>query len=291
MRHRLQNIATARSEDLQFLLTRYSLERLLYRLSISPHKDRFVLKGAMLFQVWTDQQYRPTRDLDFLGRGEISAADAKRIFAEICRQPVLDDGLDFDAEAVRVEPIRENNDYRGLRVKFECRLGNARIPIQIDIGLGDAITPRAQQIDYPVLLDSPKPRLKAYPRETVIAEKFQAMVSLGIANSRFKDFYDIWMLSRLFSFDGELLSRAIAATFKRRKTQLPAQTPIALSNEYAADGTNWRGFLSRNTLDDQAQTFVQVVRTLRNFLLPPVQALVDAKSFKMTWPSGGPWRL
>lgn len=232
VRQRLMNLARAQNEDFQLVLTRYALERLLYRLSQSEHRDVFVLKGAMLFQLWGDQPHRPTRDLDLLGRGDNSIPRFERIFREVCELAVQDDGLVFNAESVRGDTIKEDQEYEGLRLKLDCHLENARIPIQIDIGFGDVVTPAATEVTYPVLLDFPAPVLPAYSRESVVAEKFQAMVMLGIANSRMKDFYDLWMLARQFKFQGPVLCQAIQATFERRRAPVPADVPVALSAEF-----------------------------------------------------------
>ena len=235
VRQRLMNVARAQKEDFQLILTRYALERLLYRLSQSKYRDVFVLKGAMLFQLWGDQPHRPTRDLDLLGRGENSIPRFERIFQEVCDRPVEEDGLVFNAESVHGETIKEDQEYEGLRLTLDCRLENARIPIQIDIGFGDVVTPATSELSYPVLLDFPAPILAVYSRESVVAEKFQAMVMLGIANSRMKDFYDLWVLARQFEFQGPMLCQAIRATFERRRTSVPAEVPLALSAEFSND--------------------------------------------------------
>lgn len=203
-------------EDFQFVLMRYGAERLMYRLSRSEHAASFVLKGAMLFLVWTGAQYRATKDMDLLALKSASVERLRDIFRELCQLPVTQDGLTFDPESVQVGEIREDNLYQGVRVTLMAGLGKARVPIQVDIGFGDVVTPKAVQTDFPTLLDLPAPRLAIYPKETVVAEKFQAMVKLGMANSRMKDFYDVWTLSREFDFDGGVLSTALQATFKRR---------------------------------------------------------------------------
>jgi predicted nucleotidyltransferase component of viral defense system len=291
VRERLRKLAAARKEDFQLVLTRYGLERLLYRLSRSPHAELFILKGAMLFQLWTDQPHRPTRDLDLLGRGGNSIAEVVAAFRDVCNQAVEEDGLEFAAESVHGERIREDQEYEGIRVHCQARLENARIPLQVDVGFGDAVTPAATGVRYPTLLDFPAPTLRAYRRETVIAEKFQAMIFLGIANSRMKDFYDLWVLARDFAFDGSPLSRAIQATFRRRQTALPAAAPLALTAEFAADAVKrkqWQAFLSKSKLDEGAG-LAEVVVVLHDFLMPPVQALAAREPFERKWPAGGPW--
>jgi predicted nucleotidyltransferase component of viral defense system len=220
VRERLLTLARQKGQSFELLLTRYANERLLHRLSLSPHRHRFVLKGAMLMTTWFDDPHRPTRDVDFLGYGD-SAPDAMLVtFREICAIEV-NDGMVFDIDALRVELIREELEYGGLRLRTTGRLAGARITVIIDIGFGDAIEPGLDEVNLPVLLDLPQPRLRVYARETVIAEKFQAMVMLGLANSRMKDFYDVWILSRSYAFDDDRLPRAIAATFERRGTAIP----------------------------------------------------------------------
>ncbi|MFZ2100093.1 MAG: nucleotidyl transferase AbiEii/AbiGii toxin family protein, partial [Oricola sp.] len=209
VRARLLNLSKANGQSFDLVLTRFALERLLFRLSQSPHADRFVLKGAMLMMSWFDDPHRGTRDLDLLGFGDPSEAAMLATFRDILAQDA-EDGVVFDPDTLRVDRIREELDYGGLRLRAIASVGGARINLTIDIGFGDALEPGAEVVDYPVMLDLPAPRLRAYARETVIAEKFQAMVALGRANSRMKDFYDIWILSQSFSFDDERLAQAIA---------------------------------------------------------------------------------
>jgi predicted nucleotidyltransferase component of viral defense system len=228
VRGRLLNIAKARRQPFELLLTRYALERLLYRLSITKHRDRFVLKGAMLMTTWFDDPHRPTRDLDLLGPGDPEPDVVLGTFREICAVKA-DDGAVFDVDELTIDRIREGLEYGGLRMKTTATIGGSRVRIVVDIAFGDSIEPGAEDTELPVLLDLPAPRLRAYPRETVIAEKFQAMVMLGRANSRMKDFYDIWLLSRSYEFTGDGLARAIAATFVRRKTPIPTELPDALT--------------------------------------------------------------
>lgn len=202
VRQRLLERSRQRGEDFQFILSRYASERLLYRLSVSPHREGFVLKGALLFLLWGGELHRPTRDLDLLGFGDSSVAALEKVFRELCATTVEDDGLVFVAESVVAGQIREDQEYGGVRVKLVAMLERAKIPMQVDIGFGDAITPAARWHNYPTLLDAPPPRLRTYPRETVVAEKLEAMVSLGMSNSRMKDFYDVAVLARQFDFDG-----------------------------------------------------------------------------------------
>jgi len=221
VRDRLLQLARRRGEDFQLILTRYGLERLLYRLSQSEYRDRFILNGAVLFTLWDDQPNRATRDVDFLGFGDSDEDAVRDAFRALCKTAVADDGLVLHVDSVRVDPIRDVTEYGGMRVTLLGELAGARIPIQADIGFGDAVTPEPERIEYPTLLGSPAPLLRAYPRETVVAEKYQALVHLGMANSRMKDFYDLWVMTQRFEFDGATLSEAISNTFARRETQSP----------------------------------------------------------------------
>ena len=238
-------------ETFDLVLTRYALERFLYRLGTSQYADRFVLKGAMLLAVWGGGPHRPTRDLDFLGYGEFSDEQLIDSFRQICRTQVEPDGLAFNIEGIRVTEIREQEEYNGRRVQFVAELGSTRIPIQVDIGFGDTVTPEVHEISYPTLLEFPAPKIRAYPRESVVSEKLQAMVSLGMANSRMKDFYDIRMMAQQFPFEGEVLVEAIKRTFDRRRTEIPKQLPMALSDEFVSDSDKikqWEAFLNRTGL-------------------------------------------
>lgn len=286
VRQRLMNVARERGEEFQFVLTRYGLERLLYRLAQSAHAGLFVLKGAALFQLWTGQPHRSTRDLDLLGQGTPSADRLRDLFQEVCSTSTEDDGLVFLADGIEAEQIKEQDEYQGIRLRIDARLGNARIPLQVDVGFGDAITPGPQSVTYPTLLEYPAPQLQAYPRETVVAEKFQAMVQLGIANSRMKDFYDVWTLARQFDFDGPQLSAAIRATFERRQTPLPTSTPLALTSEFATDrskATQWTAFLRKGGLVATPPSLEAVAALLESFLMPPTLALATTSPWSSTW--------
>jgi predicted nucleotidyltransferase component of viral defense system len=293
VRQRLLNRARERGEDFQRVLTYYAVERLLYRLSRSAHHERFVLKGAMLFSVWSGVPHRATRDLDLLGHGDNAVSALEEVFREIFRTKVEDDGIGFVEESIRGEEIRDEQEYQGVRLAFLARLAGARIPIRVDVGFGDVVSPPPEKVTYPTLLDLPAPRLLAYSREGVVAEKFQAMVMLGIANSRMRDFFDVWYLAHQFEFVGARLCGAIQATFGRRRTPLPPQAPLALTAEFHGDRgkqLHWGAFLRRAGLDAHRKTLPQVVESLRAFLLPPTAALAKAAPFEMVWPPGGPWR-
>jgi len=291
VRRRLLNWSRDHSEDF-LTLTRYAIERLLYRLSQSQYADRFVLKGALLLALWTRRLYRPTRDLDLLGYGESSQGALTSAFRELCSMNVEADGLVFDPHSVRVTEIREEEEYGGQRVQMVAMLGNARIALRVDVGFGDVVTPAAREVEYPTLLELPAPRLRAYPQETVIAEKLQAMVALGMTNSRMKDFYDVWMMSRELTFDGRVLARAIRRTFECRQTALPCATPVALTSAFALQpekGVQWKAFLSRNGLEADSAEFARIVADLHGFLMPPLAAVVSGQGYDGTWHAGGPW--
>ena len=268
VRARLLAIAKERKQTFDLILTRYAIERLLYRLGNSRFRDRFVLKGAMLMTTWFDVPFRPTRDLDLLGYVDPEAEGIVAIFAEVCAIEG-NDGVVFDGKGLTVDRIREELEYGGLRLRTDADIGGATVRVSIDIGFGDATEPGLEEIDYPVLLDSPAPHLRAYVRETVIAEKFQAMVVLGRANSRMKDFYDIWLLSRTNSFEDDRLSRAIAATFERRRTDIPIDIPDALTSAFAKDPAKqqqWAAFV--RGLEEEAPPLADIVAELAEFLMP-----------------------
>lgn len=268
---RLLQRAKAEQRGYNQVLIRYGLERFLYRLSISRHADHFVLKGALLFDLWFDVPLRPTRDIDLLGFGLAELPHLIEAFREICSQSVVvDDGMQFNPDSVTADEIRKEANYSGIRIKLDGLLGNARCTVQVDIGYGDAVTPPPESADYPVLLnDLPAPRLRVYPRYTVVAEKLEAIISLGIVNSRMKDYFDLWVLCKHCSFDSETLSRAIHATLERRQTPAPASLPFGLSDGFAFDEQKqrqWTAFLSKNSLE--SLSLPEIVLRLREWLSP-----------------------
>ncbi len=292
---RLLNHAKTHGEDFNLLLLRYGVERLLYRLSISPHADRFVLKGASLFLAWKVQHYRVTKDADLLGLGSADAEHLVGIFKELC-QAVSDDVdvIEFMPDTVRAVPIREEQEYGGIRVTLVGLLHQARIPLQVDIGFGDVVTPGPERIEFPTLLGAPAPLLLAYPRYTMVAEKLEAMVRLGIANSRMKDFYDVWLLSRLFEFDGQTLCEAIRNTLRQRSTPLPGGLPMAFTDEFRKDAqkqTQWRAFVWKSKTENVSGNIDAVIDDLSAFLMPVIEAARGDEHFELLWPQGGPWGL
>jgi hypothetical protein len=291
IRKQLQNVAKKTNRPFQEVLEYFAMERFLFRLSRSPHASRFVLKGALMFRTWNAPASRPTRDIDLLGRMDNSLAAVVPVFQDVCNQQVEPDGMVFHADTVTGQAIKEDADYAGVRVTFRATLQNSRIAMQIDIGFGDVLTPAAVASEYPTILELPAPTLNGYPRETVIAEKFEAMVKLGLVNSRMKDFYDIWLLARQFDFDGMLLSTAITRTFANRKTAI-APSPFALTPAFPADADKqkqWRAFLRKSGLNDAPGELQEVVDVLGPFLLPLVVAIVDGQKFNQAWQAPGPW--
>ena len=267
VRARLLSRAKEQGMDYNLILTKYALERLLYRLSVSPWGDAFVLKGALLFDLWFDQPHRPTRDMDLLGFGSAEIADVAAMFREVCAL-MNEDGITFDPATVSAAAIRKEANYAGVRVTLLGMLDGARCAVQVDVGYGDAVTPEPLRASYPVLLaDMSPPVLRVYPAYTVVAEKYHAMVSLGMVNTRLKDYFDLWFLARNFAFDPALLQDAIAATFARRSTSLPQQLPLGLSDTFAQDATKvqqWKSFLRKNKL--QAPPLNTVMAELRPLL-------------------------
>jgi hypothetical protein len=261
IRARLKQHADATKQDFNLVLTRYGLERLLYRLSISEHAPNFLLKGALLFQLWYGQEHRPTRDADLLDFGPDDVPTLVAVFQSVSDLAV-DDGIAFDRDSVNGAEIRESAGYGGVRVDLRATLDRARIALQIDIGFGDAVTPGPQPVHYPTLIaDVPAPALRAYPKATVVAEKLHAVSVLGMTNSRMKDFFDLWVLLHDEAIDDAELQRAIEATFARRQTDTPGTLPVGLSDAFASDAgkqLQWRAFLKKNQLAEQ--DLAEVVR-------------------------------
>jgi predicted nucleotidyltransferase component of viral defense system len=268
VRQRLANLSRESGEAFDYVLGRYGVERLLYRLGASEWADRFVLKGAMLFHVWNRKMHRPTRDLDLLGFGPDDAVSLRKALEGVLAADVPDDGLLFDADSLRIDEIREGAEYGGLRAKVLARLGKTRIPVQIDVGFGDVVVPAPETREFPALLgDFPPPVLRTYPAVSVVAKKFEALVSLDEHNSRMKDFYDLRLLLSDEGMDRDLLMEAIRATFRRRGTQLPEQVPAGLSDAFAAaKEPMWRAFLNRSGLDGDSAGFAEVVGEIRSEL-------------------------
>ena len=277
---RLLNIRDKTGEDFSSILTRYGLERTLYRLMLSKQIDSFVLKGAMLFNIWQNTPGRPTRDIDLLGYGDISKQAIQQVFTITCNTPFPEDGLTFDSKTLEINDIRSDQEYHGLRVRLTCFLANARIPIQIDIGIGDIITPSPEKIKYPTLLNMPAPEILAYNPATVIAEKINAIVTLGHMNSRMKDFYDIYILLNNLELEDTLLTQAIKATFERRMVPLPDEPPVAFTKAFLEDQAKiilWSAFLNRTNLSAFNKSLTEVGFDIKKRIWPLFEKLNKTK--------------
>jgi predicted nucleotidyltransferase component of viral defense system len=285
---RLAQRRTKTGEDYNVLLVRFTLERLLYRLSISKHREQFVLKGAMLFALWEPEMHRATRDLDLLGFGRSTPERLADIFKELCNLAVEADGVVFDSRSVRCEDIRAQDEYAGIRVKLRATVGKAVVPLQVDVGFGDALPVPPEEITFPVMLGMAAPKLRAYSRETVVAEKLEAIVKLGMLNSRFKDYFDLHYLAQKFPFDGALLVKSIAGTFARRGTAFPEGLPAGLTPMFGTDPAKirgWQAFWRKTGPKAAAPTLEAVIQLLIEFLEPPLDAAAKGKPLTATWKS------
>lgn len=293
VRNQLVRLANASSQDVQSTMIHYANERFLYRIGVSTYANRLILKGANLFRVWTAAEIRPTRDLDFLGLGEMTLEDAESIIKSLCALDLPGDGIRFREETVNSSFIRHQSGYGGIRVKLIAQITKARLPIQIDIGFGDVVTPPALKVEYPTLLDMPVPKIRAYPPETAVAEKFQILVDFGIVNSRMKDLFDLWVISETISFNGRNLANAIRQTFNTRNTLIPTGIPLALTREFADDPlkrAQWQGFLRKLEDCSAPDSLEQVQQQLLLFMLPPVRSIVANENFDSVWEPGEGWR-
>jgi len=292
IRHRLRNALRARGEDVGIGLQRYAAERFLYRLGRSQHRERFVLKGATLFAIW-GAAYRPTRDLDFTGYGEEDPQAVIAAFRDVCNTPDEVDQLVFDTDGITAEPIRDGSEYRGLRIRINATLGESRIPLQVDVGFGNAIVPGPEEVEYRTVLGDPPPRVLAYPKESVVAEKTHAMTVLGERNSRYKDFYDLYAMAEHFAFDSDTLMRAVRATFERRATLVTPDLPLALTSPFyssEARMAQWQAYVRRNSLTGTLSNFVPVGERIVGFLRPVWEDLSSENPRRLEWAPGGPWR-
>lgn len=290
---RILNLARARGDDYQTLLGLYALERFLHRVGRDPAREQFVLKGAMLLRVWTEQPYRMTRDLDLLRRGDGAISAIQADVRRICRVDVEPDGVAFEPKGLSVEPIRAEDDYVGTRIVLPARCGSARLRLQIDIGVGDSVWPPPEMCDYPPLLEFPPARILMYPREAVIGEKLEAMLVHGPRNSRIKDFFDLHHLASRFEFDRATLVESVRRTLAARSTPIPSATPFGLTDEYWLDPTRpaqLRAFMRRAGGADRAAPDTAFVDMLRAFLLPVLGDVRGSRAEPGTWSPGGPWR-
>jgi len=292
IRAKLLNVSRTAKQEFQFVLDRWAAERFLYRLGRSPLRESFVLKGATLFLIWRGALPRRTRDIDLLAYG---SSDPRRILESarsICAVHA-DDGILFDIDNITVAEIRENSEYDGLRLRVPASLDKAKTVLQIDIGFGDVVSPGAENRELPAMLGLDAPNLRIYPPETVIAEKFQAMVQLDMPNSRMKDFFDIWLLSREQPFQIDRLAGALKATFARRKTELPWRRPVALTGRFLRDElkvAQWREFLVRVDLPLSVGELADVGESIAKFLMPVVESIHAEETLDLYWPAKGPWR-
>jgi predicted nucleotidyltransferase component of viral defense system len=292
IRARLLALAQSKGEDYQRVLGRYAIERFLYRLGRSPYRDKFTLKGATLFTLWTGRTHRPTKDLDLLGQGSSAIGDVERTIRGIC-EIHEEDGIVFDRASVEGTKIKEDDEYDGVRIKLLADLAGARIPMQIDIGFGDAVYPEPKLASFPVLLPMEAPLIRAYPREASIAEKFQAMILLDIRNSRMKDFYDIWFIANTWTFDMASLRKAILASFERRGSATPAGVPFALTDDFLNDPQKkqqWSAFLNRLNPGEKAPSLEEVGTVLRAFLLPCISDYSPTNPDTLSWTPNQGWK-
>lgn len=278
VRARLLRLAHERGEEFQFVLMHFVLERVLYRLSVSDRSGDFVLKGAMLLEALMEVRHRATKDLDLLGFGPNDPQRLVEAFRSILSTEVEPDGLVFLLDEITAEAIRDEEEYSGVRVYLTAGLDTARIEVHVDVGFGDAVTPAPSELRYPTALDMPPPVLRAYPIETVVAEKFQILCERGMLNSRMKDYYDLWTISRRFELSGERLAPAIAATFARRGTDVPVETPLGLTTEFAGDAgkaSQWRAFLRKGRLEGGSPALEEVVTAIEAFLMPAARLAAE----------------
>jgi predicted nucleotidyltransferase component of viral defense system len=291
---RLRNVAESGGLSFNDILQSYVIERFLARLARSPYADEVLLKGALMLRVWGVPRARPTMDIDLLRRGVADQASLVQLVANCAVMEDVSDGVIFDPATIVVEAIREDTNYGGTRIRLQARMGNVRQTVQIDFGVGDAVHPHPKTVDYPVLLGGMPVRLNAYPMETSVAEKFHAMVDLDMQNSRMKDFYDIWVLSRTIDFSGNELSEAIRLTFERRMTPLPREMPTALTARFCESDQHvrqWSAFARRIGQKELVDAFPQVITDLSAFLMPPVKSAAAAESYNAHWlPQLGAWQ-
>ena len=290
---KLRNLALQRGWNYMHMVTRYGIERFLFRLGTSEYAKQFVLKGGNMFVIWQNgNNSRPTLDSDLLCYGDVSDEHLKQIFTELCNMHgIPDDGVVFDYDSIRISPIRENTEYGGKRIVLNSSIGTVRFPLQFDIGVGDAVTPSPEYADFPVLLQTMKsPRIRVYPMAASIAEKTSAMLTLGINNSRMKDFYDIWLLSRMAEHDYETILSAIRNTFERARIEMPSEPPMALTEKFGANElkqTQWTAFLHRNSTLDVPTDFKEIVACVSQFLSP---VFYHAEIMPKKWIPGVGWQ-
>ncbi len=289
VRQRLLNRARSDRRPFNELLQYFAMERFLYRLSRSDHVEQFILKGALMLYVWQPTTIRPTMDIDLLGRTHDVEADLVAQLRDILAVDVEPDGLTFDAESIRAERIAEGADYEGIRIRFSCMLVTAQVHMRVDVGFGDVVYPEPETSDLPTLLDFPAPRLLCYSREATIAEKLETAIKFGVLNSRMKDFYDIWLLSRQFDFNGPDLAEAIRLTFVRRGTVLPPEIEVFTQHFIDSKQIQWTAFRNRLQPDHVPASFAQVAASIAEFLSPITAAVSTGHPSPIRWNAPGPW--
>lgn len=289
VRQRLLNRAKSDKRPFNELLQYYAMERFLYRLSRSAHADRFILKGALMLRIWHAPELRPTMDIDMLGRTNNEEATIIAQIRDILIVDVEEDGLAFDPGSTRAERITEDSEYEGIRIRFLCTLGSARIHMQLDIGFGDVVYPEPAESKFPTILDSLAPRLLCYSRESTIAEKLETMARLSVLNSRMKDFYDIWLLSRQFDFNGTDLADAVRLTFERRGTALPEEVEAFTESFILAKQAQWAAFLKRLGQVHVPASFGEIVTQVDLFLSPVIAVHTKGRPHPAKWTAPGPW--
>ncbi|MFH1153231.1 MAG: nucleotidyl transferase AbiEii/AbiGii toxin family protein [Pseudomonadota bacterium] len=290
VRQRLLDRARTDRRPFNELLQYYAIERFLYRFSLSAHLNRFVLKGALMLRVWDSPEIRPTMDIDMLGITSNKESEIIKQVRDSIAVDVEPDGLFFDPDSIKSERITEDADYEGIRIRFQGSLEKGIIHMQIDIGFGDAIHPGPEMHELPTLLDFPAPRLNCYSRESAIAEKLEAMVKLGVLNSRMKDFYDIWLLARIFDFDGAILTEAIRQTFERRGTQLPSEIAAFSDSFIDSKQGQWTTFWKRINQEHVPKKLRDIVIGIKEFLSPAISYFPFEKSNPGKWKAPGPWK-
>ena len=284
--NRAQELGKTFNELLQF----YVMERFLFRLSKSSFADSFVLKGGLLLVGWQTSPGRSTLDIDFLGHLQGDLRELEKVIKTVCNQDVKDDGLSFDPDTVHGSEIIEDSVYPGIRLTFRSYLGNAQIPMRVDVGFGDTVIPRPVEIEYPTILNFEPPHIQVYTKESTISEKFETMVKLGARNSRMKDFYDIWLLAQRYDFDGATLSRAIQETFKNRDTPIPGELTALAETFVLEKQTQWEAFLRRGRFEGLPVDFLSIISEIGRFLKPVARACAKGETLEMKWRAPGPWR-
>jgi hypothetical protein len=285
VRQRLLNRSKADNRSFNELLQYYAMERFLYRLSMSDYAQHYILKGALMLRAWKSPEFRPTMDIDMLGKTRNEKENITAHIRDILAVEIEPDGLTFDSDSIQTERITEDGDYEGIRVRFRGTLGTARINMQIDIGFGDIVYPGPEKAELPCMLDSPTPSLLCYSRESAIAEKFEAMLKLGQLNSRMKDFYDIWLLSRQFEFELSSLAEAVSLTFRQRGTKLNEPIDAFLSDFISLRQPMWAAFRKRLKQDHIPESFQEITTEIELFLEPVIKGISD----NITWKPSGPW--